>query len=569
MTAQLSPWPRFQAFGPNGQFLVGGKLFTYGAGTSTPQATYIDSTQITPNTNPVILDAMGSAPVWLDPTKTYKYVLQDSTGNPIFTTDNINSPPVANWANVLTFGADPTGVSDSSTAVQNAANSGARFVLIPPPNPGASYIIHDVVIPSGVTVFMEGAYIVDAVGANWVFKLVGFNTKLIGGQISSAANCSQAAVIVDDGNWCEVRSIRVINGTTILLLKSSSNGSNGFGCARTQLSDIQGIAYSGVGVDSAANCHDTQAVNINMDSNTVVVSGGQTPKPGAIGFRFTGTGSTVAFGGHMYANCCAINMQTGWSFVNANLCKLSSCIADSLSGAAYFLSGNSNACDLDSCFAGTCAVSILATNTSRNNMVRGLRSFGTGQIPSFGAPTWYSSAGFAAPFFDISAFNTATVAVNLDDWISSNSTVSHTISEAVPGNVQMLGGIVISFTSNTTVAAGTTIYLGQNGQSAAENSQQILLPLGLGTVALAVRSVFDCDTAPGAGQSFTYTVRVNAASTAIVGTTAGAGVFTATVVGGAVGIFPGGQSVDIQLVTSAGANAAVHRGYLILLPQPG
>ncbi len=569
MTAQLSPQPVFQAFAPNGQFLVGGKLFTYAAGTTTPQATYIDSTLTTPNTNPVILDARGSAAIWLDPTKTYKYVLQDSAGNPIYTVDNINSPPVANWANVLTFGADPTGLTDSSGAFQAAANSGARFILVPPPNAGASYIVHDVMIPSGVTMFMEGAYLVDAIGANWVLKLTGFNTKLIGGQISSAANCAQAAIIVDDGNWCEVRSIRVINGTTILLLKSSSGGSNGFGCARTQLSDIQGIAFSGVGVDSAANCHDTQAVNINMDSNTVPVSGGQIPKLGAVGYRFTGTGSTIAFGGHQYTNCNAINMQTGWSFIDANLCKFTNCIADTLSGAAYLLTGTTNACDFDSCFAGTCAASFITSGTSRNNMVRGLRSFATGQIPGFGAPTWYSSAGFAAPFFDITSLNTATIAINLDDWISSNSSSSHTISEAVAGNVQLLGGIRIPINSNTTVAAASTVYLGQNGQSASENSQQVVIPVGLGTVALSVRCVFLCDTAPGAGQSFTYTLRVNAASTAIVGTTSGAGVFSATVVGGALGIFPGGQALTVQLVTSAGANLATHRGYILLLPQPG
>jgi hypothetical protein len=92
MTAQLSPQPLFQAFATNGQFLVGGKLFTYAAGTTTPQATYIDSTQTTPNTNPVILNAMGQANVWLDPTKTYKFVLQDASGNPLWTVDNVPAP---------------------------------------------------------------------------------------------------------------------------------------------------------------------------------------------------------------------------------------------------------------------------------------------------------------------------------------------------------------------------------------------------------------------------------------------------------------------------------------------
>ena len=49
----------------------------------------MDSTQTTPNTNPIILNAYGQATVWLDPTKAYKFVLQDAAGNPLYTVDNI------------------------------------------------------------------------------------------------------------------------------------------------------------------------------------------------------------------------------------------------------------------------------------------------------------------------------------------------------------------------------------------------------------------------------------------------------------------------------------------------
>lgn len=55
---------------------IGGKLFTYIAGTTTKQVTYTDSTGSTPNANPIILDATGSVPyLWLDPTLVYKFVL--------------------------------------------------------------------------------------------------------------------------------------------------------------------------------------------------------------------------------------------------------------------------------------------------------------------------------------------------------------------------------------------------------------------------------------------------------------------------------------------------------------
>lgn len=89
MTAQLAPAPVFRSWNNLGLPLVGGKLNTYVAGTTTPQATYTDSTMGTPNTNPVILNFRGEAFVWLDPTLTYKFVLTDAFNNLIWTEDNI------------------------------------------------------------------------------------------------------------------------------------------------------------------------------------------------------------------------------------------------------------------------------------------------------------------------------------------------------------------------------------------------------------------------------------------------------------------------------------------------
>lgn len=114
MSVQLAPSMMFQAFGPNGQFLVGGQLFTYAAGTSTPQATYVDSTQTTQNTNPVILNAMGQASVWLDVTLSYKFVLQDSAGNPISSQDNISG---ALFSKSLTLGPPASGPTLTLTNV--------------------------------------------------------------------------------------------------------------------------------------------------------------------------------------------------------------------------------------------------------------------------------------------------------------------------------------------------------------------------------------------------------------------------------------------------------------------
>jgi hypothetical protein len=78
-----------QFFDANGNPLVGGKLYTYAAGTTTPQATYTDYTGGTANTNPVIFNSRGEAAVWCGNSR-YYMVLKDADDNLIWTADNVN-----------------------------------------------------------------------------------------------------------------------------------------------------------------------------------------------------------------------------------------------------------------------------------------------------------------------------------------------------------------------------------------------------------------------------------------------------------------------------------------------
>lgn len=87
--SSLAPVLKQRFFDSEGNPLVGGKLYSYLAGTSVPLATYTDYSGGTPNTNPVILDADGYADVYLG-NATYKFVLTDADDVVQFTAPNVS-----------------------------------------------------------------------------------------------------------------------------------------------------------------------------------------------------------------------------------------------------------------------------------------------------------------------------------------------------------------------------------------------------------------------------------------------------------------------------------------------
>jgi hypothetical protein len=85
---------------PNIQFLdtstgaalpcVGCSVYTYAAGTSTPLATYTDSTGMTQNSNPIVLDSAGysTSGIWVKGS-CYKFVLENASSATVWTQDNV------------------------------------------------------------------------------------------------------------------------------------------------------------------------------------------------------------------------------------------------------------------------------------------------------------------------------------------------------------------------------------------------------------------------------------------------------------------------------------------------
>jgi hypothetical protein len=121
MAVNLSPvgGVAAQFFTNTGAVLTGGKLYTYLAGTTTPETTYTTSAGNVAWTNPIILDAAGrvsgSGEIWLTNGISYKFVLKDSNDVLIGTYDNV--PASFNTdASLVTY--TPAGIGAVTTTVQ-------------------------------------------------------------------------------------------------------------------------------------------------------------------------------------------------------------------------------------------------------------------------------------------------------------------------------------------------------------------------------------------------------------------------------------------------------------------
>lgn len=87
--------PRFTQVDAYGNPLVGGKLYTYANTTTTPQITYKDAAGTIANTNPIILDSLGSAVVFLKEGLVYTFVMKDANDALLWSQDSISGSQTA------------------------------------------------------------------------------------------------------------------------------------------------------------------------------------------------------------------------------------------------------------------------------------------------------------------------------------------------------------------------------------------------------------------------------------------------------------------------------------------
>ena len=185
MAVNLSPvgGVAAQFFDNNGVPLSGGFLYTYAAGTSTPQATYTSSSGGTAQANPMVLDASGRVPsgeIWLTDGLQYKFVLQNANAVLIGTYDNIiginsNFVNFTNAQEIQTATASQTVFT--LTTMQYQPSTGSLSVFVDGVNqygPGAQYAFTET--SSTVVTFVNGLH----VGASVKFTTSAINASSYG-----------------------------------------------------------------------------------------------------------------------------------------------------------------------------------------------------------------------------------------------------------------------------------------------------------------------------------------------------------------------------------------------------
>lgn len=273
-----------QFFDNNGVPLGGGLLYTYSAGTTTQQATYTSSSGSVANSNPIVLDASGRVinEIWLTGGQTYKFVLQTASAVQIWSFDNISGindftslltqfsadtgsslvgflqagsgaittetvqTKLRQFVDVIDFGADPTGATDSTTAIQAAITYACSLV-------NTSYTPD---AAGGATVLMRGIFKVTS-----PLSIPQYNVGIEGqGGATLLVNFSANLLVSNGGSYNGAPPVFIVGTGT----SWQTGGNIGYSNFYNYLSGLQfklgtgvpyiGILLSGTRNSSVKNC---------------------------------------------------------------------------------------------------------------------------------------------------------------------------------------------------------------------------------------------------------------------------------------------------------------------------
>lgn len=263
MTGVIATIPRIQFSNALGLPLAGGKLTTYLAGTTTPEPTYQDQALTIQNEATITLDSTGSCVLWLDPAKSYKFLLKSALGvtQPGWPVDNINGA-----ANLTSL--EPTlGLFTRLTAL--AANTGAALVGFLQSGVGAIKRTVQDKLRESVSVKDFGAKGDNATDDTTAFQAainasrncrlhVPAGTYLLSASLAATLAASEDFVLVGEG--AEVSRLRfVVGGLSV----TYSGDGRSFGDASAIRVEGIGLETEGQGIADALRIVNTATTVVN------------------------------------------------------------------------------------------------------------------------------------------------------------------------------------------------------------------------------------------------------------------------------------------------------------------
>jgi|GEM_PF-956510 len=445
---------------------------------------------------------------------------------------------------VQDFGAVGDGVADDSVAIQNAVTAKRNVILAS----GTIYSAKDISLSNSQSIVGNGTIFTAAASATNIFSMANASPAISDIRINDNANSSAAAIAVKTSRSATITNVAMVNVGNAISFEN--NGVTG--CNLARLSNVDAEQITGVGVDIGSSVSEMRWVNGHLNGKVNFVGGLGKPQVGSIGWRQHTPNVGLARGGHQLTSINCIGLDTGYSLHDAVLTVFTSCIVDATSSYGVQMTG---ACDKVKFTDLFCAFNagIYVGGTSANIQFNGLETYNIGSIPIWGQAGWYEIAG---PYYDLTVADTASVVVR-------NWTGSKRISVAAGAKLIVDDGENYEGKSVGTVAAGATTYLGVQGQTATINDAQWRAPYDC----YIIRLMPTVGTAPGAGQSFTYTALINGVATTLSAAISGTSFGGVDNWSGTLVPVSKGASINIELVTSAAAAASMHSCILQIAPR--
>ena len=236
MAATLLPNGEQTFLDANGNPLNAGQVYFYVPNTSTSKNTYVDSTAVTPNANPVVLDSAGRAVIY--GIGCYRQVVKNSAGVQQWDKTTCDtSVGQASWGgtasgtpNAIIVNADNFTGTDGQVIrfVANANNTGATTVT--PLVAGVAFGTIQVMVDAGSgPVACSGGEIIrnniitliyDSNGG--VFHLSTVTSITAGAGLSTTGTGAQGGTIAVSGTLTSVEPVNAQTGTTYTLLSTDN-----------------------------------------------------------------------------------------------------------------------------------------------------------------------------------------------------------------------------------------------------------------------------------------------------------------------------------------------------------